>query len=149
MTIGQPFEHCGMDMSGHYTFYEKGVAIKRYVLIVTCLSSRAVHALVCRDNSAYSFVHCFRRHISRYGAPKSILTDNAKNFQSMNKILEDHSNNIIVKNILRIKGIKWSFTPNYSPWAGAVFEAMVKIIKKILTKTFNSRKMKFELNHFG
>ena len=103
-----------------------------------------MHALVCNDNSAYSFVHCFRRHIFRYGAPKSILTDNAKNFISVNNILEDHSKNDIVKQILRVRGIKWSFTPNYSPWSGAVFESMIKIIKKILRKTFNARKMNIQ-----
>ena len=144
MSFGSPFQHVGMDMSGHYTLYKKGVEIKRYVLIITCFSSRAVHALVCNDNSAYSFVHCFRRHIFRYGAPKSILTDNAKNFISVNNILEDHSKNDIVKQILRVRGIKWSFTPNYSPWSGAVFESMIKIIKKILRKTFNSRKMNIQ-----
>ena len=144
MSFEKPFQNCGIDMSGHYTLYNKGVPYKRYVLIITCLSSRAVHALVCRDNSAYSFIHCFRRHIFRYGAPQTILTDNAKNFQSLNSILEKHSKNNIVKQILRVRGIQWRFTPNYSPWAGAVFESLVKIVKKILRKTFNARKMNIE-----
>ena len=77
----------------------------------------------------------------RYGAPRSIITDNALNFQNLNKILEDHSNNVVVKQILRVKGITWKFIPNYSPWQGGIYESMVKIVKKILTKTFNARKM--------
>ena len=141
MSFGHPFQHIGIDMSGHYVLYNKGVEIKRYICIITCLSSRATHALVCRDNSTYAFVHCLRRHIYRYGAPQSILTDNAKNFENTNNILEEHSKNPAVKQLLSTKNIRWSFTPNYSPWAGAVFESMVKIIKKILRKTFNSRKM--------
>ena len=144
MSFGKPFEHLAIDLTGHYVLFNKGVEYKRYVLIIACLSSRAVHALVCRDNSAGSFVHCLKRHITRYGTPSSIITDNAKNFKSMNHILETHSNNVIVKQLLMIKSIKWTFTPNYSPWSGAIFEAMVKIIKKILAKTFNSRKMSID-----
>ena len=144
MSLSKPFTHIGIDMSGNYLLYNKGVEYKRYILIITCFSTRAVHALVCRDNSAYSFVHCFRRHLHRYGTPQSILTDNAKNFISMNNILQEHSNNIVVKQILQLKGIKWTFTPSYSPWSGAVYESMVKIIKKILKKTFNSRKMSID-----
>lgn len=90
MSFGKPFQNCGIDMSGHYAFYKKGVEYKRYVLIITCFSTRAVQALVCRDNRAFSFIHCLRRHIYRYGAPQSILTDNAKNFQSLNSILKKH-----------------------------------------------------------
>ena len=141
MSFSKPFTNIGIDMTGNYTLYNKGQPYKRYVLIVTCLSTRAVHAMICRDNSVGSFVHCFRRHIFRYGAPQSILTDNAKNFQSLNGILEKHSRNNIVKQILKLKGIDWKFTPNYSPWAGAVYESLVKIVKKILKKTLNTIKM--------
>ena len=115
-------------MTGNYNLYNKGQPFKRYVLIITCLSTRTVHAMVCRDNSVYSFIHCLRRHIYRYGAPLTILTDNAKNFQSLNNILEKHSNNDTVKQILMIKGIHWKFTLNYSPWSGAVYESLVKIV---------------------
>ena len=141
MIYSHPFKHIGMDMSGHYLFHKKGIEFKRYILIITCLSSRAVHALVCKDNSVFSLIHCLRRHIYRYGAPQTILTDNAKNFQSLNSILEKNSKTELVKQVLRTRGISWKFTPNYSPWAGAVFESMVKIVKRILKKTFTSMKM--------
>ena len=91
MSFGHPFQHIGIDMSGHYTLYNKGVEIKHYVCVLTCLSSCATHALVCRDNSTYAIVYFLRRHIYRYGAPQSILTDNAKNFESTNNILEEHT----------------------------------------------------------
>ena len=78
MIYSHPFKHIGMDMSGHYLFHKKGTEFKRYILIITCLSSRAVHALICKDNSAFSLIHCLRRHIYRYGAPQTILMDNAK-----------------------------------------------------------------------
>ena len=144
MIFSSPFLHIGLDMTGHYVLFNKGKSFKRYVLIITCLSTRAVHALLCRDNSVGSFVHCLRRHIFRYGSPQTILTDNAKNFVSLNGILENHSKNNIVKQILRLKGISWKFTANYSPWAGSVYESIVKIIKKILNKTFSTRKMGIE-----
>ena len=144
MIFSKPFSNIGIDMSGHYILFNKGKSFKRYVLIITCLSTRAVHALLCRDNSVGAFVHCLRRHIFRYGSPNTILTDNAKNFHSLNSILESHSRNNIVKQILRVRGIVWKFTASYSPWAGAVYESIVKIIKKILKKTFNSKKMGVE-----
>ena len=99
---------------------------------------------MCKDNTTVSFIHCLRRHIYCYRAPSSILSDNTNNFTSCNKILEDHSEHEAVKYILRTKNIKWSFTPSYSPWAGAVYESIIKIVKKVLRKTFNSRRMSLE-----
>ena len=126
MSFDYPFKDIRLDLTGHYVLIQNGQEIKRYITIFTCFATRAVHAVVTKDNTTVSFIHSFRRHIYRYGAPRSVLSDNAQNFVSAQNILINHSKNEAVKQILRTSHTEWRFTPSYSPWAGRYLRALSK-----------------------
>ena len=63
-----PFTFCGVDMTGHF-FVKVGTdAVKRFVILFSCCSSRAIHEEVAEDASAEAFVRCFVRFVGRRGS---------------------------------------------------------------------------------
>lgn len=75
-------------MNKHLSSSE-GSTTKTYVSLFTCASTRAVHMALVEAASAKQFLHAFRRFISRRGVPKVILSDNAKNFKSSSKEIQN------------------------------------------------------------
>lgn len=62
--ISAPFTFCGMDCFGPFTVKNGRKEVKIYGLIVTCLSSRAVHIEMLDDLSTDSFMNALRCFIS-------------------------------------------------------------------------------------
>ena len=65
-----------------------------------------------------------------------IYSDNGSNFSSLNGILLKHRKTSEIKELLLEMDMDWDFMPAHSPWSGGVFEAMVKIFKRIFAKLF-------------
>ena len=55
---------------------------KSYIALYTCASTRAVHLELVPNLIAHAFMVSFLRFTSRRGAPKLMLSDNAKTFKS-------------------------------------------------------------------
>lgn len=62
--ISAPFTFCGMDSFGPFAVKNGRKEVKRYGLIITCLSSRAVHIEMLDDLSTDSFMNALRCFIS-------------------------------------------------------------------------------------
>ena len=75
-----PFSFVGVDCFGPlYVKRGRGTA-KRYGVLFTCLTIRAVHIEVAHSLSSDSFINAFRRFISRRGTVKKMRSDNGTNF---------------------------------------------------------------------
>lgn len=77
--VSAPFTHCGMDVFGTFIIKRVPKEYKRYGLILTCLSSRAVHIEMLEDLSTDTFINawCF---ISLRGAVRQLYCDHGTNF---------------------------------------------------------------------
>ena len=79
------FANIGVDFAG--PVYVKDVYIsyksmdRAYIAIFTCTVSRALHLELCPDQSAPSFIKCFKRFQGRRGIPKLVVSDNGKTFR--------------------------------------------------------------------
>ena len=76
------FSNTGVDFFGPiYISRGRGkIKEKRYGVIFTCLSSRAIHIEVAYSLDVDSFINALRRFISRRGPVTSIRSDNGSNF---------------------------------------------------------------------
>lgn len=57
-----PFSYCGMDCFGPFNTKQGQSVRKRYSLLFTCFSSRAIHTEMIDDMSTYKWImlfHCF------------------------------------------------------------------------------------------
>ena len=74
-----PFTYIGLDMLGPFLIKQHRNEMKRYVIIFTCLSSRAVHLEVVYTMETDSFIQSLR-FIARCGNICLIRCDNGTNF---------------------------------------------------------------------
>ena len=78
--VSPPFTYTGMDCFGPFIIKRGRKEHKRYGLLLTCLSSRAVHIEMLEDLSTDSFINALRCFISLRGAVCQLHCDHGTNF---------------------------------------------------------------------
>ena len=108
--------------------------VKSYVVLFTCLTTRACHLELTPDLTAGSFLNSLKRFISRRGIPGTLVTDNAKYFKKAQRILQRLFKTAEISNFLAQKNIRWYYNLDRSSWMGDVFERIIQSIKRCLKK---------------
>ena len=75
----RPFSSVGLDFMGPILVKKFRKTEKRYILLVTCLATRAVHLEVAESMDTSSFLMALRRFVARRGRPTLIWSDNGRN----------------------------------------------------------------------
>jgi hypothetical protein len=136
----QAFSKTGLDFAGpfHVKVGRAKQRLKSYVLVFTCLQTRAVHLEVTNDQSTASVMNAFSRFIDVRGMPNEFLSDNWKSFTSPEKELQswvrDLDDDLIIRQ--NLADAVWRFTPPYGPHHGGIYETMVKATKRALHSLF-------------
>ena len=134
-----PYTFVGVDMTGHFWVKIGEETVKRYIIIFTCATSRAVHLEIARDASAKAFANCFIRFTSKCGSPRLMISDQGSNLKSFAKDLVDISEDSFTKNTLIKKGVEWKFIPIRAPFMGGFWERLIGIVKNIIKKSIQKK----------
>lgn len=137
-----PFTNTGVDLFGPFMVKRGRSECKRYGVIFTCLTVRAVHLEVCNDLSTDSFLLALRRFLARRGTPERIRSDNGTNFVgTKNELTEQIKlwNQQQINDFSLQKNIKWIFNSPYSSHHGAAWERLIRSIRRILTSLLNQQ----------
>lgn len=144
VTKANPFEVTGIDFAGPLFVKGKPNSQKAYITLFTCAVTRAVHLELVEDMTATSFLHAFRRFISKRGIPQIIYTDNALTFKRSKKELRKLWNIIRdeeVTNQVSSFKIHWKFIVERAPWWGGFYERLVRSVKLSLKKALGCRSL--------
>lgn len=141
-----PFETVGVDFLGPTVARDdNGNNRKAWVLLITCLTVRAVFLEPTREMSAAGLANVLRRFIARRGAPNRIISDNAPQFlitgRAMGLFRSDEAD---LQGVAAARGIEWRFIAQHSPWAGGVYERLVQSCKRALQRTFGRFVMSYD-----
>ena len=139
------FFHTGLDCFGPFIVSQGRKTVKRYGIIFTCMSSRAIHIEVADSLSTDSFINGLRRFICRRGSINSITSDNATNFKGANSELKKIINEWNLRTIekwLKQKNIKWNFNTPYASHHGGVFERLIRSIRQVFSSLLADQKIK-------
>ena len=140
---GKPFYKTGIDFFGPIivklskkTRAYQGKA-KRYGVIFTCMTTRAIHLEIAGDLITNSFILSLRHFIARRGNVKHIRSDNRTNFKGAQKelqeaIAETNIPKVISELVKKHVNFIWTFNPPSSPWMGGAWEALIKSVKRTL-----------------
>ena len=149
VNLVKPFQHTGVDFTGHLWVKNEGEVMKIYILLFTCLYVCAVHIELVPDMSTHQFVLAFTRFTSVYGIPSHLHSDNAKSFIVGGEILQkalmsdEYRAKFDVFDIWHVK------IPLYSAWVGATWERLTRTVKSCLYKSIGRSKLSyFELLSF-
>ncbi|EGT51378.1 hypothetical protein CAEBREN_15675 [Caenorhabditis brenneri] len=147
-TFVGPFQFVGLDYIGPLQYKRSDGQGKLWILLVSCIFTRAVHLEVVPDNTTVSFINGLRRFISRRGAPQFILSDNAPLFKLAYSMINEDLKTIVNKNeeltsYLANKQIKIKLITPLSPWQGGAYERLVGLVKNVIQKTLSKETRSF------
>ena len=121
----EPFTNTGVDYLVPYQIkLLKGTrsnqaTTKRYIVLFTCLSTRAVHLEIAGDLSTDFFILSLRRFLARSGTVKVMRSDNRTNFVGALTELKQSItalDQVSINKHLVAKNIDWKINPPVSPW---------------------------------
>ena len=115
--------------------------MKKYLLIFTCLNIRAVHIELVPSLSIKDLLLTFVKFTNTHCHPSCIYTDNASNYLSAGRILNESNFDDPMASYLERNGIKHIKIPLYSAWMGAAWERLFKLIKQCINKSIRRSKL--------
>ncbi|XP_060757456.1 uncharacterized protein LOC132868527 [Neoarius graeffei] len=134
-----PFTNVGMDVFGPWAVAARrtrgGYAeSKRWAVLFTCLSVRAIHIEVIESMDSSSLINALRRFQAIRGPVKHLRSDRGTNFIGASTDLEIPSNadEKAVERFLSDQGTTWTFNPPHSSHMGGVWERMIGVTRRIL-----------------
>ena len=129
-----PFYITGLDCFGPFYVKVGRAQVKRYGMLFTCLTSRAIHLEVAVDLGTDACVNAIRRFVARRGQIRKIKCDRGTNFISASKILksqgqvfEDVSGSKLVS-----LGVEWEFNAPGASHFGGTWERMIGSVRRVL-----------------
>ncbi|XP_075158026.1 uncharacterized protein LOC142231296 [Haematobia irritans] len=141
----RPFTYVGIDYFGplHVTVVRRSE--KRWGVLFTCLSLRAVHIEIAHSLDTSSCVMCISNFIARRGMPREIYTDNGTNFRACERVLATDVRNIDTSQYMaKFDKVIWKFNPQAAPHMGGAWERMVRSVKNALYTIYPSQKFNDE-----
>lgn len=143
-----PFLNCAVDYAGPILIADrKGRGcklLKSYLCIFICLAVKAVHLELVTDLSKEAYMAALHRFISRRGKPQTITSDNGTNFVGACNELQSLISRSNIGADLADEGIKFLFTPAYSPHFNGMAEAAVRSTKHHLRRILNLTHLTYE-----
>ena len=144
LTDKPPFTNIGMDYFGPIEVKRGRTMVKRYGVLFTCLTTRALHIEVAHTLDTESCINAIRRFVCRRGQVTLIRSDNGANLVGAERELRaaiQEMDQTKLQNTLTQKGIQWVFNPPAGPHFGGVWERQVRLVKKILKSVLHEQTM--------
>ena len=143
LTTDPPFTNVGLDVFGPWSVSSRqtrgrSTESKRWAVIFTCMSVRAVHIEVIESLDTSSFINALRRFLAVRGPVQHIRSDRGTNFIGACNTLKIPSNinETAVKSYLTEQGCSWTFNPPHASHFGGSWERMIGLARRILDSMF-------------
>ncbi|XP_062701549.1 uncharacterized protein LOC134285208 [Aedes albopictus] len=140
--FSSPFTYMGVDYFGPMLVSVGRRSEKRWGVLATCLTTRAIHLQITHTLTTDSCVMAIRNIMARRGVPAVIYSDRGTNFQATSKELKfamqqlDHDR---LANEFTSSHTRWSFIPPLSPHMGGAWERLIRSVKQNLAVLQPSR----------
>lgn len=135
------FSHILVDECGPFlTRQGRGrPAVKRWIFVITCGATRAVHLELLPDRTAEEVAAALIRFACRYTVPQKVVSDNAPEFSAAVDLLRRGSASPMVGSSSGWETLIWQPYLPYAPNFGGAVEAMVKLTKRTLSKVVKDK----------
>ena len=144
MEVAPPFTNVDFDVFGPWKIRSRktrgGAAnSKRWGLVFTCLSSRAVHIELLESMDASSFICALRRFFAFRGPVSILRCDRGSNFVGAKSELGDALREMDqrkVKGYVTNHGCEWIWNPPHASHFGGAWEHQIGTIRRVLDAMF-------------
>ncbi|XP_062704178.1 uncharacterized protein LOC134286562 [Aedes albopictus] len=138
-TYSAPFTHTGIDFFGPYEVTVGRRTEKRWGMLATCLTIRAIHIELVPSLSTDSCIMAIRNFIARRGTPSVIYSDRGTNFIGASRQMKEAAEAVNVDDVVKeftSVDTTWSFNPPFAPHMGGSWERLIGSVKRNL-RTIN------------
>lgn len=133
----RPFTHTGVDYFGPMEVAIGRRVEKKWGVLFTCLSIRAVHIELASSLSTNSCVMAIRNFIARRGTPVAFYSDRGTNFIGADRELKQALRGVDHHRMAQeftASNTSWHFNPPAAPHMGGSWERLVQSVKRTLSE---------------
>ena len=133
-----PFSYCAVDYFGPFFIKEGRKELKRYGVLFTCLSCRAVHVETANSLETDSFISALRRFIAIRGPLRQLRSDRGTNFVGAERELGQALNELDVEGVQRFLAeqncdfFPFKMNPPSASHQGGVWERQIRSVRNVL-----------------
>lgn len=141
--FSRPFTHVGIDYFGPIEVTVGRRTEKRWGMLATCLTVRAIHVEVVYSLSTSSCIMAIRNFIARRGQPRRLYSDRGTNFIGANKELKKVEEVINHEEIMKeftTTETEWVFNPPLAPHMGGSWERLIRTVKNNMMAVCTTKK---------
>lgn len=148
--MSPPFSKIIIDYAGHFELVSSKIVRERpykaWVMVVVCMSTKAVHLELVGDCSGVTCLDALIRVFSTRGTPTLIISDNGTNFVYVENVIQElvKRQQAKAEEYTEGNGIRWQKAPPYAPNFNGLVEANVKCVKRHLVPQLRKIKNTFE-----
>ncbi|XP_023937546.1 uncharacterized protein LOC112045551 [Bicyclus anynana] len=137
----RPFTNCGVDFFGPMLVAVGRRREKRWGVLFTCLTTRAVHLELAASLSTDSALMAIRRMAARRGWPTIMYSDNATNFRGADAELKKAYSEWepALRDLGLLHRMQWRFIPPGAPNQGGAWERLVRSVKVALNTALREK----------
>lgn len=142
-----PFANVYMDYAGPFLVKLCGVQIKVWLLIVTCMWSRAINILICRSADTSDFLKALQVHVYEFGIFSSCMSDLGTQLKAGANVIQGFLDDKDTRDFFEVHNIKplsFSNYPKGNSALGSLVEVCVKQVKLLIKKSIHN----FVLDYF-
>ena len=139
LQVCPPFTYVGLDVFGPWSVVARrtrgGQAeSKRWAIMFSCMSSRAVHVELIESMDASSCINALRRFFAIRGPVKQLRSDCGTNFIGASRELGMDRSQLDpnIQGYLSERGCVWEFNPPHASHMGGCWERMIGTARRIL-----------------
>ncbi|KAM8861775.1 uncharacterized protein ACB058_008484 isoform 2-T2 [Synchiropus picturatus] len=139
-----PFTNTGVDYFGPFEVSRGRSKVKRYGVLFTCLTCRAVHIEVAHSLDTSSCINALRRFLSRRGQVSVLRSDNGTNFVGAERELKESIKDVDqakIREAMLKKGVEWIFNTPAASHHGGVWERQIRTVRKVLSSLLKQQVM--------
>ena len=130
-----PFTRVGIDYFSPIEVKRGRSIVKRYGVLFTCFTTRAVHIEKADSLDTDSCIQALRRFIARRGQVQEMTSDNGSNLvgaeRELKKEIDKWNASKIHEEMLQ-KNIEWHFNPPAGSNFGGVWERHIRMVRKLM-----------------
>ena len=137
----RPFSDIFLDYIGPFHVKLNGVRTKVWLLIFTCMWSRAVNLLICRSADTDDFLRAVQIHIYAYGLFSNCVSDLGSQIKSGANKMAAFLNDVETRHFLEkrnVQFVKFEQYPKGNSALGAIVEVCVKQTKLLIHKSIRN-----------
>lgn len=138
----QAFTYIGVDYFGPILVVVGRSSQKRWGVLFTCMTSRAIHLEVAHSLDTSSCIMAVQNFIAHRGQPRKVHSDNGSNFHGTDNLLREEFKKLDQNRIqeeFTTTEMSWSFIPPKASHMGGTWERMIGIVKKCMDDVISIR----------